>query len=408
MTRLFTQTSDTKANIFGDGASDEKSSRTSKPEINFKKSEHDDPFDPQINAQWGEEPPVTIDDDQLPEATRCPCPYLRVFVPEDAKTKLNEAGVDLTEDSVFGSSHGTATAAQVHWWRKIQDDRDAGWRRLPIGHAEHLVALEALKLALPNFRTLVDLVHDAVAGSINARAPVRLPPVLLVGPPGIGKSHAAEQLAVALGEPCVAVSMTTTTGVNPLGGTDPVWRTPRIGIVADALIVHGSASPILFLDEVDKPFAANSSDRPLDPLHALLEPQTARAFKDELLEIAFDASAVIWIATANDATALAPSILDRFLVLEIEAPDPRQMSVMIRALLAKAYTRWPNWFEPTISEALIDHLATLYPRRLRQVIEISCARAAAMGERRLAQHHINHAIALLESGSKSPKFGFRD
>ncbi len=392
MTRSSTQTSGAGASTFSDGASDKVPSGTSKAETSIRKSEFGNPFDTNTDTQSDHETRITIDEGSQRKGTRGPCPYLRVFLPEDAKAKLNEAGVDLAEDSVSESSPGAAKAAQVRWWRKILADRDAGWRRLPMGRAEHLVALEGLRFSLPNFRSLVELFHDGVAGSINARAPVRIPPVLLVGPPGVGKSHAAEQLALGLGEPCIAVSMTTKTSVNPLGGTDAIWRAPRIGIVAEALIVHGSASPILFLDEIDKAFSASPSDRPLDPLHALLEPQTARAFKDEFLEIALDAAAVTWIATANDAAEIASSILDRFLVIEIAAPDPSQVSVMIRSMVTTAYSRWPDWFKTAIDDEIVGKLSTLRPRQLRQVIEISCARAAAMGERRLQQFHIDYAI----------------
>jgi transposase len=213
--------------------------------------------------------------------------------------------------------------------------------------------------------------------------------------------------ASALGEPCVSISMTTATGINPLGGADAVWRNPRIGLVAEALITHGSASPMLFLDEIDKPFSAGNHDRPLDPLHTLLEPQTARSFKDELVELMFDTSQITWLATANDLGPIPPAIVDRFLVLEAGTPAASQMGAMIKLMVATAMAAHHDWFEAVIDDAVIARLSALHPRRLRRVVEMACTAAAAAGERKLAEHHIQRAIRLIEAGVTRPPMGFR-
>jgi ATP-dependent Lon protease len=296
---------------------------------------------------------------------------------------------------------------QEKWWRRMAADESKGWRARLLAGPEQVQALDDLRLLLPNASQLLDLAGDALAASLNSGGAARLPPVLLLGPPGVGKSYAADAIAKALGAPIVSISMPTATGVNVFGGTDAMWRNPRIGFVAEALISHASASPILFVDEVDKPLVVNGYERPLDPLHTLLEPQTAKAFKDELLEMAVDASEVTWIATANELGPLPPAVTDRFLVLEMQAPEPARMAVMIRRMAVDAFAAHPGWFEPTIDDAVVAHLARLHPRRLKRVLALACTAAAAAGARRLAEAHVVRAQSLIEQGLMRPTFGFR-
>jgi ATP-dependent Lon protease len=343
------------------------------------------------------------------ETTYDPRVHLRVFAPGAAKLKLLEIGIETGDPHSHGtgSDRQSSAAMQERWWRRMVEDRTQGWRRRMIATREHISALDDLRPILPNFSSLLDVVGDALAASVQTGGPVRLPPTLLLGPPGVGKSYAADRIASTLGERCVSISMTTATGINPLGGADAVWRHPRIGLVAEALITHESASPILFLDEIDKPFTAGNHDQPLDPLHALLEPQTARAFKDELVEIVFDASQVTWIATANGLSSIPPAIVDRFLVIEVAAPEAAQMGAIIRLMIAQAYSIHHDWFDPAVEDAVIAQLSQLHPRRLKRVVELACMAAAAAGERRLSTTHIQRAIRLVEAGVTRPPMGFR-
>jgi ATP-dependent Lon protease len=289
----------------------------------------------------------------------------------------------------------------------MHEDAASGWRPRLMARPEHVATLDDLRPTMPNFAALLEIVGDAIAASLNTGTSVRMPPMLLLGPPGVGKSHAAAAIAAALGAPTVSLSMTTTTSVNPLGGTDAVWRNPKLGVIAQKLIAEPCASPIMFLDEIDKAFTSGSHDRPLDPLHALLEPQTAGVFRDEFLELDFDASGIIWIATANGLDGIAPSIVDRFVVLEVEAPATDRMAAMIHVMLAEAVAAHGGWFEASVEDGVIARLTSLHPRRLRRVIDLACTAAAAGGERRIAEKHVIRAIRLMEAGPTKPAFGFR-
>jgi ATP-dependent Lon protease len=112
------------------------------------------------------------------------------------------------------------------------------------------------------------------------------------------------------------------------------WRGCRAGLLARTLIEYTSASPLVFVDEIDKALWNDHGD-PLDMFHTLPEPENARAFVDAYIaEAPVRADMAFWIATANDVSGLKPSLLDRFLVLTIEPPDGAGRNAILRIQFA--------------------------------------------------------------------------
>ena len=127
--------------------------------------------------------------------------------------------------------------------------------------------------------------------------------------------------------------MNLTPAFGLLAGLSSAWKGAGPGKIATTLVESPNAAPVIILDEVEKVVIANAYDRPLDVLHSLWEPENAVGFRDEYYDIPFDASHIISIATANSVEGIAPSLLDRLLILNIKLPTFEQR----RAIALQAY-----------------------------------------------------------------------
>src|SRR5437868_560635 len=152
---------------------------------------------------------------------------------------------------------------------------------------------------LPNFTEALDDVRRHVALSQDSRDGLEVTPMLLLGPPGIGKTHFARRLAELLGTGMNLVPMSSMTAGWLLSGASSQWKGAKPGKVFEALIDGQYANPVIVVDEIDKA-AADAQYDPLGAMYSLLEHDTAGTFMDEFAEIAIDASQVIWVLTAND------------------------------------------------------------------------------------------------------------
>ena len=329
-----------------------------------------------------------------------PGPTKRVFDPARAAAALR-ASTDSVE-----SGQGLAVP-QAGWLKRMAEEAHGGERLLGLGSSTQLVALDALEKDAPNFSTLIGLVRMSVGASLHTGLGLSFPPLLLLGPPGIGKSYVAARIAAILGLPFISLSMTTMTGF-PFSGVDQVWKNPKIGLIAETLVASGYASPLIFLDELDKAFRISQAEDPLAPLHALLEPENARSFKDEFLGLSIACDALLWIATANSVEPLSPSLRDRFLILEIDPPTQAQMYAVIHSIATQATARFEGWFEEPPSHDIIARLTPFHPRRLRRILELAFTQAASEGQKRLAVGHIEAAAALYDAQEgRRVRMGFR-
>jgi len=115
-----------------------------------------------------------------------------------------------------------------------------------------------------------------------------------------------------------------------LTGGDSAWHSARPGMVIEMLARGSSATPVLILDEVDK--IGSDVRYPVTPvLLDLLESETASTFQDMFLHMAFDASRIIYVLTANDLNAVPSPLLSRVEVFDIPAPEPEQRLLLVLA-----------------------------------------------------------------------------
>jgi len=264
-----------------------------------------------------------------------------------------------------------------------------------------LPAMQHLYEDLPNFGEVLDDLRRQLALCQDSGDALEITPMLLLGPPGIGKTYFAQQLAQLLGTGLGFVSMSSLTAGWVLSGASSQWKGARPGKVFETLVDGVYANPVMVVDEIDKARAEHAYD-PLGALYALLEHDTAGHFIDEFAEVPIDASQVIWVATANDERAIPEPILNRMNVFEVHAPD-RDAARLIALRLYRSIRAAHDWgrrFDEEPPEAVLDALALLAPREMRR------AWMTAFGNARLAGRSALEVGDLPDAAPRRTPIGF--
>jgi ATP-dependent Lon protease len=254
---------------------------------------------------------------------------------------------------------------------------------------------------LPNFADVLDDVRRQLALCEDSRDALEITPLLLLGPPGVGKTHFARELSQLLGTGMGFVSMSSLTAGWVLSGASSQWKGARPGKVFETLVDGQYANPVMVVDEIDKAGGEHAYD-PLGALYSLLEHDTAGSFTDEFAEVPIDASQVIWVATANDARNIPEPILNRMNVYEVQMPD-REAARHIAAKLYRSIRAdhdWGSRFDPEPPADVLDRMSELAPREMRR------AWMTAFGNAKLDRRETIAPHDLPEPNGRKSSIGF--
>lgn len=140
--------------------------------------------------------------------------------------------------------------------------------------------------------------------------------LLLVGPPGVGKTSIASTIAEAMGRKLEKISLAGISDALSLRGANSMYSDSKPGRVIKAVIHAQTRSAVILLDEIDK---MGSSTEHGDPAYVLLDilDSDRSAFTDGFLEVAVDLSKVVFIATANNLREISPILQDRMEIIEL-------------------------------------------------------------------------------------------
>ena len=236
-------------------------------------------------------------------------------------------------------------------WNKSSEDILDINKASKVLNEEHF-GLESVKERILEFLAVRKLVPN-IKGQI----------ICLVGPPGVGKTSIARSLAKAIGKKYIRMSLGGLGDESEIRGHRKTYVGAVPGRIISSLKQCGTNNPLIVLDEIDK----LSKDYHGDPSSALLEvldPEQNSEFYDRYLEVPFDLSKVLFIATANDKNNIPAPLYDRMEVIELcSYTQEEKFNIAKNHLIPKQLKRHGlEDIKFSVSEKAIDFIIKFYTR----------------------------------------------
>ena len=191
------------------------------------------------------------------------------------------------------------------------------------------------------------------------------PIILLLGPPGVGKTSLARSIAKSIGKNFVSVSLGGVKDESEIRGHRKTYIGAMPGKIIQSIKKSKSSNPLCLLDEIDKIGRySNISGDTSAALLEVLDPEHNNSFVDNFLEVEYDLSPILFIATANDLQSIPAPLLDRMEIIRISSYTDKEKMKIAKDHLIPKQIKFHNLKENevSISDSVLSEIISSYTR----------------------------------------------